>query len=123
MEVRLGAEGMLDEAPERLLRRSFALEVLGHAHQQLRREAVQTGRLPMFEALERYLGSEPKPGELDALSQEIGAGPLSLVVAVRRLRQRFRELVDRELCETLASPTELEAERQALWQALGGESS
>lgn len=41
-------------------------------------------------------------------------------MAIKRLRQRFRELVEAELAETVTSPAELEAERAALLRALAG---
>ena len=43
---------------------------------------------------------------------------MTLVVALKRLRQRFRELVRDELADTVASADELTAERQALLTAL-----
>lgn len=120
MEARLCAETGADQSPEELLRRSFALEMLGYAHKQLRREAQEAGRLAMFEALERYLGAEPQPGDYESSAQHLGLRPLFVAMAVQRLRQRFRELVDQELSETLAGPVELEAERQELMHALTG---
>jgi hypothetical protein len=39
-------------------------------------------------------------------------------MALKRLRQRFRELVRDELADTVASADELAAERQALFAAL-----
>jgi Arc/MetJ family transcription regulator len=41
-----------------------------------------------------------------------------LVVALKRLRQRFRELVDDELAETVCAAEDLERERAALHAAL-----
>jgi hypothetical protein len=54
------------------------------------------------------------------LAEVLGSRPLALVTAVKRLRQRFRELVDAELAETVAGPDDLPAERVALRQALAG---
>jgi RNA polymerase sigma-70 factor (ECF subfamily) len=120
LESRLSADGSRGESPEQLLSRGFALEILGSAHKQLRLEAGQAGRLTMFDALERYLGAEPQPGDYECSGRELGLRPMIVALAVQRLRQRFRELVDQELAQTLAGPDELEAERQALLQVLGG---
>lgn len=106
------------DSPERMLRRGFAVEILGVAHQRLRQEALGAGRLPMFEALERYLGAEPRPGDYEAIARKIGVRPLFVAMAVKRLRQRFRELVDRELGNTLASAEDLQVEREVLLRAL-----
>ena len=43
---------------------------------------------------------------------------LSVTIAVKRLRQRYRELADAELAETVASSHDLEVERAALHAAL-----
>lgn len=123
MEARHRAEVAAVDSPEQMLRRGFAVEILGVAHKRLRREAREAGRLEMFEALERFLSIEPRPGDYDAIAQRMQLRPLFVSMAVKRLRQRFRELVDHELGETLASASDLEAERQALLQALHGESA
>jgi RNA polymerase sigma-70 factor (ECF subfamily) len=120
LEARLSAEGARGESPEQLLCRGFALEILGAAQKQLRREAGEAGRLAMFEALERYLGAEPQPGDFECSGRALGLRPMFVALAVQRLRQRFRELVDQELAETLAGPDELQDERQALLQVLAG---
>jgi hypothetical protein len=41
-----------------------------------------------------------------------------IVMALKRLRQRFRELIDSELADTVASADELLAEQQALYAVL-----
>ena len=101
-----------------MLRRGFAVEVLGAAHQRLRREAIEAGHLPMFEALARFLASDPRPGDYEQIAGRLQVRPLFLSMAVKRLRQRFRELVDYELSETLASGSDMDAERAALMQSL-----
>ena len=100
--------------------RGFALEIIAHALERLRREAAAAGREAMFEALEPWLSAEPPPGEYEALATRLASRPLSLVVALKRLRQRFRELADEELVQTVASGADLEAERAALRAVLGG---
>lgn len=98
--------------------RGFALQVIGRALERLRREAAQAGREAMFEGLQPWLANEPPPGEYEALAQRLDIRPLSLAIALRRLRQRFRELADEELIETVASGADLDAERSALGAAL-----
>jgi hypothetical protein len=121
MEARHQAEARAQGSPEEILRRGFVVEVRGAAHRRLRREAAESGHVEMFEALERFLGTEPMAGEYESIAQRLGVRPLFVSMAVKRLRQRFRELVDRELGETLAGPGEMDAERSALMQALGGQ--
>jgi RNA polymerase sigma-70 factor (ECF subfamily) len=72
----------------------------------------------MCEALEPYLTREPLPGQYDELSHKLAIRPLALVMALKRLRQRFRELVREELADTVTTAEELAAEQQALLAAL-----
>jgi RNA polymerase sigma-70 factor (ECF subfamily) len=118
LEQRHRAEGMASGSADLGFRRSFALEVLSRAHNRLRREAQQAGREAMFERLQPFLTTEPAPGEYAALAEALATSPLALVVALKRLRQRFRELADEELAETVSTAEEFEAERAALHSAL-----
>jgi hypothetical protein len=118
LEARSRCELGMDDSPEQAFRRSFALEVLSRGLKRLRAEARQTGHADMCEALEPFLTHEPLPGQYDELGRELAVRPLTLVVALKRLRQRFRELVRDELADTVASADELTAERQALLAAL-----
>jgi hypothetical protein len=119
LEARHQAEMVGTGSAAAAYQRGFAADVLAHALERLRREAVQAGRLPLFEALEPWLAAEPPPGEYEAMAQRLQSRPLSLVMALKRLRQRFRELADDELVETVANGSDLEAERAALRAALG----
>jgi RNA polymerase sigma-70 factor (ECF subfamily) len=101
-------------SPEQAYQRSFALEVLARAFKRLHNEARKSGHLDMYDALEPYLGREPPPGVYDEIARKLQTRPLALVVALKRLRQRFRELVGEELADTVSSTEELAAEQQAL---------
>jgi hypothetical protein len=105
--------------PEQSYQRSYALGVLASALQRLRDEAQQAGRGAMFDALERWLSAEPAPGEMDAVARTLEIRPLAAVVALKRLRQRFRELTADELSQTVSSAADLDAERAELARALG----
>jgi len=118
LEARSRSELGPDDSPEQAYRRSFALEVLSRGLKRLRAEARQTGHADMCEALEPFLTREPLPGQYDELGRKLSMRPLTVVMALKRLRQRFRELVRDELADTVASADELSAERQALFAAL-----
>lgn len=96
----------------------FARELVHRARLRLRREAEQAGRSDLFEHLAEFLTREPPPGAHESVSQQLGVPPLTVASAIRRLRQRFRELVERELAETVADQTQLATERHLLHQAL-----
>jgi RNA polymerase sigma-70 factor (ECF subfamily) len=118
LEARQRKDGPNAASPEQALRRGFALEIIGAALRRLRNEARDAGRLPMFDSLERFLTTEPRPGEFESIAEGMSARPLFVVMAVKRLRGRFTELIDEELGDTVLSPEELLAERTALYEAL-----
>jgi hypothetical protein len=120
MEARQRTEAAFAGSPEQALRRGFALEVIARARDRLRGEAREAGRLAMYEAMERYLTSDPLPGEFEQLAQRFGVRPLFVVTAMKRLRERFRELVDNALGDTVLNSSELDVERRALQDALSG---
>ena len=66
----------------------------------------------------RDLASDPVPGIYAHLAQRLDVSPLFLSLALKRLRQRFRELVDDEITQTVASAVALEEERRSLHAAL-----
>ena len=103
---------------EHALRRDFAVEIIAHAMTRLRDEARDAGRLPMFERLQRYLSSAARTGEYARDADEMGVHVLSVTMAVRRLRQRFRELIEDELVQLTRDGDAHDAERQALREAL-----
>lgn len=118
LERRYQEECAAGLTPEQTYQRSYALEVLASALERLRREAAEAGRQAMFQALEPWLSAEPAPGEFEAVATRLHLRPLAVVVALKRLRQRYRELAEAELSETVASAADLQAEREALARAL-----
>ena len=118
LEARRQREGDSGGSPEFALRRGFALEVIAQAMRRIEDEAREAGRLPMFAALQPYLSSEPVPGIYADLAQRLDVSPLFLSLALKRLRERFRELVDDELAQTVASAAALDDERRSLHAAL-----
>lgn len=118
LESRQRKDSAHADSPEQALRRGFALEIIGGARQSLRSEAREADRLAMFDLLERFLTTDPKPGEFEQAATQLAVRPVFIVMAVKRMRERFRELVDVELGDTVLNTDELSAERQALLEAL-----
>lgn len=113
-------QGRNEGTPVMAFQRGFALQVLALARERLRAEAEQSERGPLYEALVPYLSAQPEGGRMDDWMQQFGMSASALEGALNRLRQRFRELVDATLVETLAGPGELAAERAELRRLLGG---
>jgi len=106
-------------SPEEGYQRAFALQVLHRTLRRLRSEARQTGHLPMYERLEPFLARDAAPGEYATVAADLRTRPLVLVMAIKRLRQRFRELAAEELADTVATVADLTAEQDALLGVLG----
>lgn len=120
LEQRMASELIGSVHPDSTFERSFGLQVLTRSRERLAEETRRSERGDMYARLSPFLTAEPPPGSLPRLAAELGIGPLAVQVAIKRLRQRFRELVEAELAETVTSPAELEAERAALLRALAG---
>jgi RNA polymerase sigma-70 factor (ECF subfamily) len=118
LEARNQRDNASAQSPEQAYQQSFALELLARASGRLREEAGQTGRLDMYDALEPFLAADPSPAENEELARRLGTRTVTIAVAIRRLRQRFREVIDTELADTVASADELQAEQQALYAVL-----
>jgi hypothetical protein len=114
IEQRQLAEHAADTSPAVALQRGFALEVLAIALQRLRHEAERSGRQELFDAVRPFLSREPTPAEYAALATAMHSSSLAMVIAVKRLRQRFQELVDDELTQTVSDAQSLQHERQTL---------
>jgi DNA-directed RNA polymerase specialized sigma24 family protein len=106
------------ESAERSYDRHWALTVMDTAMRQLREEARAGGRDVIFERLSPYLSREPAPGEYEALAPELRTNPGAVAVAVFRLRRRYRELVRSLVAETVAHPSDVDAEFRHLIDVL-----
>lgn len=114
VEARQRQEDASQSTPGDAFQRAFALELLARGLDQLRAEAAAAGRADLFDAVRPYLGREPGPGEYALLAQSLGTSPLATVVAVKRLRLRYQELIDAQLAQTVGGREAFEAERDAL---------
>lgn len=103
---------------DRVFERQWAVALLESALRVLADEQIQAGKEKQWLALRPFLSREPAPGEYARLAEELHMQPGSLVVAVHRLRQRYREGVREAVAATLENPLELEDEMRHLLAAL-----
>ena len=118
LEARYVRDAKHFESPEHAFQRAFALEVLSRAFSRLRAEAQQTGHIDMYDALAPFLARDPAPGQYDEIARALRSRPLALVVALKRLRQRLRELSSDELADTVSSADEFALEQSTLFEIL-----
>jgi len=105
--------------PQAAFQRSFALVVIQRALRRLREEAAQTGHLEMFRAFQPWLAREPTASQFEVLAARLQLRAVTAILALKRLRQRLRELAADELADTVSSPDDLVSEQDALLAILG----
>lgn len=117
-EQHWAGELALHESPERTFDRRWAETVVGAAMARLRAEFEKAGKGPLFGTLERWLATEARPGEYEAVGKPLGLSANAVSIAVHRLRQRYRELVRDEVAETVAEGEDVETEVRYLLSVL-----
>jgi RNA polymerase sigma-70 factor (ECF subfamily) len=115
-EAHYGREPADPLTAEKLFDRRWALTLLDRVLARLGSEMAGMGKAAQFEALKFCLSGEKHAyGEI-ALSLGMTEGAVK--VAVHRLRERYRALIRAEIAETVADPSEVDAELRDLFAAL-----
>jgi len=104
---------------DRLFERRWALTLLEKVLDRLREEQVAANRGTAFEQLRDCLTAGGRGTPYAELAARLGMTEGAVKVAVHRLRQRYRELLEEEIAHTVSSPEEVAEERRYLLQALG----
>jgi DNA-directed RNA polymerase specialized sigma24 family protein len=102
-----------DLTPDVQFDRRWAREVLDHGLANLRREYEQAREGERFATLEPLLEGRAEDGYA-ALGTRLGLTVNGVKAAVSRMRLRFRDLIRREIEDTVASSVDLEAEMNYL---------
>ncbi len=108
-ETRYGLEPSNELTPERLFEKQWALSLLGHVLSKLAAEYAASGKTAIFDALKGTLGGDVAKSYADT-AKELGMTEGAVKVAAHRLRRRYRELLRREILQTIADQSELQNE-------------
>jgi RNA polymerase sigma factor (sigma-70 family) len=107
-----------DSTAERLFELRWAKSLTAGALNSLRAELQAEGKIKLFEQLKDFLiGSTVLPS-YDEASARMGLPRATVKTHVHRLRQRYREIVRREVARTVSSPHEIDEELRYLCNAL-----
>jgi RNA polymerase sigma-70 factor (ECF subfamily) len=109
-ETRYACEPADTLSPDRIFERTWALTLLGRVLQQLGRDYDEAGKAPIFDALRNHLDGHPDTTSYAAVAEQLGMTEGAVRVAAHRLRQ--------EIASTLAEPSQVDDEIQALFAAL-----
>ncbi|MBX3734676.1 MAG: hypothetical protein KF791_19030 [Verrucomicrobiae bacterium] len=117
-ELRLQVAATAGPDAEVLFDRDWAHALLARVMQALREEWAAAGRADQFARLRVYLA---RPGDAASYQNSgivLGMNAGAVKVAVHRLRQRFRELLHREVADTVGPAGDVEDELRHLVNVL-----
>ncbi len=107
-----------DLTPEQLYDRRWGEALLGLAFDQLAAEFSAAGQDRRFEQLKPFLASQPAEGKYDQLAAQMHMTARAVGTAVYRMRQRYRELVRRQVADTVAQADDVDAELHHIFDGL-----
>ena len=110
--------GAFDSTAERLFDSRWAKTLAGFAFNSLRAELKVEGKLELFEQLKSFLAGDSVIPSYDEASARTRLPRATVKTHVHRLRQRYREIVRREVARTVSSPHEVDDELHYLYNVL-----
>jgi len=110
--------GSSDSTAEHLFDSRWAKTVAGCALKSLRFELQAEGKPELFEQLRPFLAGDSAIPSYEEASVRTGVPTATLKTHVHRLRQRYREIVRREIARTVSSPHEVDDELHYLYRVL-----
>ena len=112
-------EPVAEDSPEQVFEREWALTLVTRALHVLREEAREAGRQELFGQLSGFLFESPCVDDYARVGQRMGMASNTVAVAVHRLRQRLRTLVEEQIGHTLRDVAQAPAELAVLkrWMA------
>ena len=118
-ERQLEGEMVDRETPEHAFDRAWALTLLGRALTAVEEEYADAGKAALFAALRPQLVEASASAGFAALGAQLAMSEGAVRVAAHRLRARYREVLVREVADTVEGPAALGAEFDFLLRALG----
>ncbi|MES2694695.1 MAG: sigma-70 family RNA polymerase sigma factor [Verrucomicrobiota bacterium] len=105
-------------SPDRMFDREWAVAVLRTVLSRLEEEYDASGKADLFAVLKPTLTGARDSQPYAELAARLGRNENAVKVAVHRLRQRYRALLQAEIADTVASDEDANAEMRALLAAL-----
>ena len=118
-EERYGMEPSNDLSADKIYERRWAMALLDTVMAELREEHEKEGKPELFEKLKPCLAGSRESQPYAQLGTELGMSEGAVKVAVHRFRQRYRELLRRQIAHTVSTPEEIDEEIRHLFSVLG----
>ncbi len=106
------------ESPESMFDRAWADSVVHASLERLQAEYEGEGKAPLFGELKGYLSRAADRAAYTTTGQRLGMSADAVVMAVLRLRRRYRGAVRAEVANTVATPAEVDDEMRYLVELL-----
>lgn len=110
-----------DLTAEKIYERRWAMTLLEQVLDRLRDESVAAGKKEQFDALAPYLGGSRETVPYQEIAGRLKMTEGAVKVAVHRLRRRCRDVLRKEIAQTVADPAEIDHELQSLFATVRGE--
>jgi len=109
---------VVEDTPERLFERRWALSLLEHVMEKLRAEFTATGKADLFAAISVFLNVGSGEVRYDEVARQLGVSGGALRMAVHRMRSKYRELLRAEIAATVSTPEQTDEEIRFLLATL-----
>lgn len=104
--------------PEKIFERQWALTLLEEVLAALESEFATSGRGEVFRVLQPFLSGEHAMPAYNSVAARLALSEGAVRVTVHRMRERYRELIRKEIADTLAIGEDVEAEMRHLFAVL-----
>jgi RNA polymerase sigma-70 factor (ECF subfamily) len=118
-ETRYRAEPADGSTPERLFDQTWALTLLDRVMRELQGEYASAGKGPTFDELQVFLTGEKADATYEEIGVRLQMSESAVKMAVSRLRQRYGQMLRREVMHTVTNPAEAEDELRHLVGVMG----
>ena len=109
---------VVEDTPESLFERRWALSLLEQVMVKLRAEFTAAGKADQFESLCAFLNRESDEARYAEVAAQMGVREGTLRMAIHRMRRRYRKLLRAEIAETVSTREEIDEEIRFLFAAL-----
>ncbi|HOW73665.1 MAG TPA: sigma-70 family RNA polymerase sigma factor [Candidatus Paceibacterota bacterium] len=109
-EARFQAEPADNLAPERAYEQRWAVALLEQVVTRLEQEYAAAGKSAQFETLRRFLWGADASNSYAEIAARLDSTEDAVKSGVRRLRTRYRQILESEIAQTVATPEDLEDE-------------
>lgn len=121
LETQFRNEPVDSTTPEHNYDRAWAMTLLGKVMKDLKADYAAAGKVAAFETLQGFLTGDKSDQTYVTIGNEMGVSESAVKMAVMRLRQRYGQMLRREIAHTLADPAGVEEELRHLVQAMSAQ--